>query len=141
MQSKTPIDLIKAIDQFTPDILGVFWITDEELSGNLYGLDVFNYLFDGLITQYLFDKSDAPSNKHLERMNVFYTKNFSQTLFLAHLKMNDETAGFLDEQIALIQDNKTGNQKNILILNQTKKNWSSDLQKRYPQFEFSYLVF
>jgi hypothetical protein len=141
MLSKIDTGLINAINQFTPEILGVFWITNEELSGELVGLDVFNYLFDGLITQYLFDKTNSLSDKHLERLNVFYTKNFNETLFLAHLKINNEMSGFLDEQIALIQNNKNGDRKKILIFNQTQKNWSSDLQKRYPQFEFSNLEF
>lgn len=133
MPSRIDSNLKTVIDQFAPDILGVFWITNEELSRDLLGFDEFNYLFDGLISQYLYGQVEE---KHLERSNVFFTNNFNQKLFLAHLKMHSEIAGVIDDQIGLIQETKNGERKKILIFNQTQKNWGSDLQKRYPQFEF-----
>jgi hypothetical protein len=141
MPSKIDSHLKKVIDQFTPDILGVFWITNEELSRDLLGFDEFNYLFDGLISQYLYGQTKTATETHLERSNVFFTMNFNQKLFLAHLKMHSEIAGVLDDQIALIQENKNNERKRILIFNQTQKNWALDLQKRYPQFEFQSLEF
>lgn len=139
MPSSTEINLKTVIDMFTPDILGVIWITNEELSGELSGFDQFNYLFDGLLSQYLHNQMENVPEKNPDRSNVFFTKNFNQKLFLAHLKMHGEIAGVLDDQIALIQENKNDERKKILLLNLTEKNWSSELQKRYPQFEFSNL--
>ncbi|MBC7537879.1 MAG: hypothetical protein H7281_03605 [Bacteriovorax sp.] len=136
MPSRVDTNLKTVIDQFTPDILGVFWITNAELSRNLLGFDEFNYLFDGLISQYLYGQTKENSEIHPDRSNVFFTLNFNQKLFLAHLKMHSEIAGVLDDQIALLQENKNGDRKKILLFNQTQKNWGSDLQKRYPQFEF-----
>lgn len=120
------------IDQFTPEILGVFWLTDDELNRNLSGFNEFNYLFDGLISQYLYGQSDAQTKLN---SNIFFTKNFDQKIFLAHIKNDHQLSGILDEQIALIQEN-TDRRKKILIFNQTKANWISDLSRRYPKFNF-----
>ena len=136
MPSNIESNLKTVVDQFTPNIIGVFWITNEELSRDLLGFDEFNYLFDGLISQYLYGQEKTANAPASDLSNVFFTNNFNQKLFLAHLKMNSSVAGILDDQIGLIQKNKTIERNKILIFNQTEKNWGQDLQKRYPQFEF-----
>jgi hypothetical protein len=123
--------LQKVTDAFTPEVLGAFWITDKELSGDLPGFHAFNYLFDGLLSQYLFGLED----KVLLRSNIFFTKNFNHQIFLAHIKMDSDMHSALDEQIALIQEN-SGARKKVLIFNQTKDDWKGRLEKRYPKFEF-----
>lgn len=136
MPSKIDSNLKTVIDQFTPEILGMFWITNEDLSRDLLGFDEFNYLFDGLISQYLYGQTERPTNPQMDRSNIFFTKNYNQFLFLSHLKVHDEIAGVLDEHIALIHESKNGERNKILVFNQTKKNWILDLKKRYPKYQF-----
>ena len=137
MPTKIESNLKIVIDQFTPDILGVFWITNNKLSRELLGFDEFNYIFDGLISQYLYGQSEDSSEKKLDtRSNVFFTKNFNQNIFLVHLQMTNETMNILDDQITLIEGNKKDERNKIVLFNQTQKSWGSDLEKRYPQFEF-----
>lgn len=131
-------NLQKVVDQFTPEILGVFWITDEELSRDLLGFDELNYIFDGLISQYLYGQKEVITD--LDKTNIFFSKNFDQKLFLAHIKMHSGIAGILDEHIALIQENKNSERKKILLFNTTGKDLGSDLVKRYPHFDFKTLV-
>jgi hypothetical protein len=129
------------IDQFVPDILGIFWITDKELSRDLTGFDEFNYLFDGLISQSLYGQEGNTSAVNLEKPNFFFNYNFNQKIFLAHIKMNNEIYGILDEHIAIVQENKRTDSKKILLYNITPKDVSGHLLKRYPQFEFKKLIF
>jgi len=136
MPSNLEKKLKNVLDQFTPDILGAIWISNEELSRDLLGFDEFNYLFDGLISQYLYGQEQASVDKHLERSSVFYTKNFDQNIFLIHLQMHNETSSLIADQNNLLQKNKMDERKKILLFNQTKKYWGRDLQIRYPNFEF-----
>jgi hypothetical protein len=126
---------VTILDQFTPQVLGVFWITRDELNRDLPGFDNFNYLFDGLISQYLYGQEDH-QEKHA---HIFFTENFQDRIFLAHLKAKELTksqiAGDIDEQIALIQSTKS-EKKIILVMDSTEHEWPSELKKRYPQFEF-----
>lgn len=126
------------LDQFTPEVLGIFWITRDELSRELLGFDDFNYLFDGLISQYLYGQ-EKTSEKHA---HIFFTQNFNHKLFLAHLRTKDFTksqvAGDIDEQIALLQGSDSA-RKTILIFNKTEHEWLPELKKRYSQFEFKEL--
>jgi hypothetical protein len=126
---------LSILDQFTPEILGVFWITKEELGRELAGFDDFNYLFDGLISQYLYGQEDH-QEKHA---HIFFTENYQSRIFLAHLRAKDlnksQLAGDIDEQVALIQT-KENDKKIILVCDKTEHEWHSELKKRYPQFDF-----
>lgn len=128
------IDPSILIDQVTPEIIGIFWLTSSSLDRSLTGFDQFNYLFDGLLSQFLYGENVAE-----KRANIFFTDNFSKTLFLAHLKTEgasqSEISGDIDEQIALIQSNVQGRSK-ILVLQDTTNDWAMELQKRYVQFTF-----
>lgn len=126
---------INIIDHVTPDIIGIFWLTSEGLDRKLSGFDQFNYLFDGLLSQFIYGE-----NVSEKRANLFFTKNFGHSLFLAHLKTEgaskSELAGEIDEQIALIQSGANSRTK-ILVLQDTTSDWFAELQKRYGQFSFS----
>lgn len=129
---------LSVLDQFTPDVLGIFWLTREDLSRDLSHFEDFNYLFDGLISQYLYGQETA-IDKHA---HIFFTENYNNRIFLAHLRSRNLTksqiSGDIDEQIALIQASKNEN-KIILIFDKTEDQWHSELKKRYPQFEFRVL--
>ncbi len=126
------------LDQFTPEVLGIFWVTSAELSRELAGFDDFNYLFDGLLSQYLYGQ-ETTSNQHA---HIFFTQNFNNKVFLAHLRTKDLTksqiSGDIDEQVALIEA-KNPARKTILILDKTSDEWMPELKKRYSQFEFKAL--
>lgn len=127
------------LDQFTPLVLGLFWLTKEDLNRDLQGFDQFNYLFDGLISQYLYGSLEVQTDKHA---HIFFTENFHNRIFLAHLKSKDLTksqlASDIDEQIALVpkSSGNTTERKIILVLDKTDHGWLSELKKRYSQFEF-----
>jgi hypothetical protein len=129
-------NLKTVIDKFTPDILGVFWITKEELSRDLLGFDEFNYLFDGLISQYLYGQKEDANEINIHKSNIFFTRNFNQNIFLIHCEMNADLGKALDDQMALILENNSSERKRILIFTPTLSSLSSDLQDRYPKFEF-----
>jgi hypothetical protein len=129
------------LDQFIPEVLGLFWITPDELARDIKGFDDFNYLFDGLISQYIYGQKDK-DNKNNKNAHMFFTKNFNEKIFLAHLKTKDysksQVNSEIDEQISLIKiDNDS--RKIILIYDQTQDQWFLELKKRYPQFEFKEL--
>ena len=129
---------LSILDQFTPGVLGIFWITREELNRDLQGFESFNYLFDGLISQYLYGEE----NNNEKHAHIFFTENYNDRIFLAHLRTKDLTksqiAGDIDEQIALILASKNED-KTILVFDKTDDQWHSELKKRYPQFELRVL--
>ncbi|MBC7428001.1 MAG: hypothetical protein H7336_05275 [Bacteriovorax sp.] len=130
---------ITILDQFTPEVQGIFWVTRDDLSRELIGFDDFNYLFDGLISQYLYGQENN-NDKHA---HIFFTKNYDHKIFLAHLKTKEHTksqvAGDIDEQLALIKAGES-EKKVILVFDNTDDHWFPELKKRYPQFEFKELT-
>ncbi len=129
---------LSILDQFTPEVLGMFWITRDDLGRELIGFDDFNYLFDGLISQYLYGQENN-SNQHA---HIFFSENYKEKIFLAHLKTKEfsksQVAGDIDEQIALISAAKP-ERRTILVFDKTADGWLSELKKRYSQFEFKEL--
>lgn len=138
MSNLTNSDSSSLVDLVTPETIGLFWITNSSLNRELKGFEEINYLFDGLISQFLFGQSVVE-----KRANIFFTDNFSKTLFLAHITAEgaskSEIAGDIDEQVALIQSNMQGRIK-ILILQDTTHDWAAELSKRYDQFTFIKIV-
>ncbi len=134
MPNSTRVKL-SVLDQFTPDVLGIFWITSEDLNRDLSNFEDFNYLFDGLISQYIYGQ-ETTTDKHA---HIFFTENFNSKIFLAHLRTRDLTkskiATDIDDQIALLQASKS-EKKIIYILNKTSEDWLTELIKRFPQFDF-----
>lgn len=121
-------------DLATPEIVGIFWITSHSLDRTLDGFDQLNYLFDGLLSQFLYGEEVTS-----RRANLFFTENFNKSLFLAHIKTEgasrSEISGEIDEQVALIQSNASERNK-ILVIQETDHDWLPDLTKRYSQFQF-----
>ena len=136
MPSNLESNLKTVIDLFTPDILGVLWITTEELSRDLLGFDELNYLFDGLISQYLYGQQKLGVEINIHKSNIFFTKNFNQNIFLTHFELNNNLENAINDQMTLVIENKNSERKKIIVFNQTDSKLSSDLFKRYPQFEF-----
>lgn len=121
-------------DLATPEIVGIFWITTRGLDRSLEGFDQLNYLFDGLLSQFLYGEEVTS-----RRANLFFTDNFNKSLFLAHIKTEgaskSEISGEIDEQVALIQSHASDRNK-ILVIQDTDHNWLNELDKRYSQFKF-----
>jgi hypothetical protein len=136
---KSQSPALSILDQFTPEVLGIFWITTDNLSRELLGFEDFNYLFDGLISQYIYGQE----NNNKMHAHIFFTKNYNEKIFLAHLKTKEhsksQVAEDIDKQIALLKAD--GNEKKaILIFDKTDECWFPELKKRYPQFEFKELI-
>jgi hypothetical protein len=140
MQTSTRSSIL---DQFTPHILGMFWFTKEELGRDLLGFDDLNYLFDGLISQYIYG-NEKTIDSHV---HIFFTENFRQKIFISHVKTEGLTksqiSGEIDEHIALISaahKNVEETRKKILVFDQSGLEWTLELKKRYSQFEFLELI-
>ncbi|MBC7714656.1 MAG: hypothetical protein H7177_15020 [Rhizobacter sp.] len=129
---------LSILDQFTPEVLGIFWLTRDDLNRELQGFEDFNYLFDGLISQYLYGQE----NNNEKHAHIFFTENYKSKIFLAHLKTKEhsksQVAGDIDEQLALIKPGSS-EKKIILVFDKTDDRWFLELNKRYPQFEFKEL--
>jgi hypothetical protein len=126
------------LDQFTPQILGMFWFTNDKLRRELPGFDDLNYIFDGLISQYIYGNEQI-TDSHI---HIFFTENFKQKIFISHVKTQglakSQISGEIDEHIALISAGHKNNEetrKKIIVFDQSG-DWITELKKRYPQFEF-----
>ena len=125
---------LSILDQFTPEVHGMFWMTRDNLSRELIGFDDFNYLFDGLISQYIYGQE----NNNEKHSHMFFTNNYDHRIFLAHLKTKDHSqshlASEIEEQLKLIKSSEN-DKKVILVFDKTDERWLLELTKRYPQYE------
>lgn len=133
MSAKLSPELKVVLDLFTPDVLGVLWITNEELNRDLPAFSEFNYLFDGLISQYLYGQVE---DKHLERKNTFFTKNFNKLVFLVHSKFGSNTINELFGHMDILHYNQTEERRKVLILDTANSGLIQNLKEKFPQFLF-----
>lgn len=128
----------KILDKISSNAIGVIWICQGPIDLNLDFYEDFNYLFDGLLTQFL-----TNNEKHTElALNSFHTTNFGKNFFLIHINTQNQDKAkiteLLKEQVNLIGALKSKNNV-ILTLNQTSTDWISDLKGHFQYFEFKNL--
>lgn len=105
--------------QLTPNLAGLVWITNEELSERPNGFNELDYFFDGLLTHF----SKNPLNDQSQRFNktFFSTEAFGKAFSLTHLKVTDEKIEKeLDAIFNVLHVNQKGSRK-IAILNMSNK--------------------
>ena len=107
--------------------------TKQELNRDLPAFFEFNYLFDGLISQYLYGQIE---DKHLERKNTFFTKNFDKLFFLVHTMLTENSKKELSEHIDILHYNQTEERRKILVLDTADSGLIKQLKDKYPQFLF-----
>lgn len=116
------------LHKITPDIGAIFWITDKPLTSELNLYNDFDYIYDGLISHYLFE------NKSKTECTSFCTQSFGNPLWLIHISP-EAHSGTIDEQFFLLNKDEFQDKK-ILIVSEENKKWEQELPKRYAKFQF-----
>ena len=116
--------LLKKIDN---EVGGIFWITNSQLSDSSIFFNDLDYIFDGLISEFLFQNKEKTA-----KTNTFCTKSFGSNLWLVQIDSNTSSSD-IDEQVALISS--TTNKK-IIIVGDTNSKWFNEIPKRYTQIKF-----
>jgi len=116
------------LSSITPDIGAIFWITDKPLTAGIENYNDFDYIYDGLISHYLFE------NKTEADCISFCTQSFGKPLWLIHIGPNAHS-GSIDEQFFLLNKDDFTDKK-ILIVSHENKKWEQELPKRYAKFQF-----
>ncbi len=102
-------DLQTLQDQITPEILGIFWITNEKLTDHPRPFHAIDYFLDGILTNASLEKTNSK--------NFFITRNFDQAFFVGHLQNNNpDLQKEIKEIMTLVRAFKTS-LKNILVRN------------------------
>lgn len=126
--------------QINSNTFGIMWFTDKALTNETNGFKEFNYLLNGLLSQYL-DNDDL--HKDIAS-NIFFSENFGETFFLLHINVTKTTPEklkeLLTEQINLTSALKSEN-KVILTHNLTNIDLTSEVKRNFPSFEFKKLEF
>jgi hypothetical protein len=125
-------EILNLVDQ---NIRAILWLTEDALSNKTLGFNELNYLFDGLISDFLV----AHPNKELNSIQSFFSKSFGNDICLVHISGNEISSGTIDEQIAFIKTH-LNQSSDVVVLNFTNKDWESELKKRYSQLHFKFLI-
>lgn len=124
------------LDLVSPYVFGILWVTKSELKRELPAFNELNYLFDGLISQYLY----GSDTHHPKKTHMFFTLNFAQKLCLVHIESqnmkNHELMLLLKEEIKIMTGGHElkAPKNELLLLNQTEHNLVAGLSEAFPQF-------
>jgi hypothetical protein len=123
-------------DLVTPDIMGILWITPENLMEKPAPFNSFDYLLDGLLTGHYQRKKDAPMVDEIDSMNFFVTRNFDRPFFIGHIyAMLGNVQQKLDQLMTLASPLRKSRNK-VLLINSTGEDHILYLQTHYTEFEF-----
>jgi translation initiation factor IF-1 len=131
-QKKGPKVKTTILNHLTPEILGVFWVTDEDLVKRPQNFETFDYLLDGLLTCYYQNYKD---NEISDGKNFFVTSSYNEQMFVGHLKNGKTILSEIQDLMNVVKVLKSDKVK-VLICNQTKDQIKKQVEKKYKNYEF-----
>ncbi len=107
----------------SPDISGLFWFTTTLKESSCF--NNLDYIFDGLLSL---------NNPKDEDPSLFFTENFTNKIFLYHFP-SIEAGNHFQRAFEIISKNNLETRK-FIVINETQKNWTETLSKKYSNFTF-----
>lgn len=131
-------------DRLTPDILGVFWATQESLIEKPTPFAALDYFLDGLLTSFHHQKMDPSyrvSEVHKKNYgkNFFITESFGEPFFVGHISVSSEKLNDNIHDLITMAKSIAPEKKSILVVDNSTKKILAYLRKKYPTFKFTSL--
>lgn len=133
-------------DAMPPNILGVFWITKENIMSRPSPFEALDYFLDGLLSSFYLKQNElAQINNRLKtNKNFFVSNHFGKQFFVGHLDISDQNQDITEELtnlMDLVRKLKREEKNNtIVILNNSSKHLQF-LTKKWPSFKFKFHKF
>ncbi len=111
-------------------VRGLVWISDEALEAYPRPFYALNYFLNGLLLKMEQSGPKSPSK------NLYCTKHFDKNFFLGHIKADQDS---LDKEVLSLMSwvkTQIDDTDKILVLDQSNKQVSKALQKKYPKLNF-----
>ena len=124
------------LDSFTPEFLGIVWVTSGPISRERRYFNEVNYLLDGL----LLNSFEVEPNKNENHFELFVGKNFGRDFFLAHMVYEDQFPfQKIDKFYQIIRAHIQTERRKTILLGETSKlnlkDWDK-LKRRFNNLEF-----
>lgn len=129
-----PTDIEQLQSKFNQHIRGLVWVSDEALESYPRPFYALNYFLNGLLLKMDQIQEERPSK------NLYCTNHFGKNFFLGHLK--SDQASLENELVSLMSWIKTQMEDGdkIMVLDQSNKQVTKALQKKYPKLSFENFV-
>ncbi len=127
---KSTIQILQ--DEITPNTLGIFWITESELSKETPLFREFDYFTNGQISNFL---KMAAERENVFSKNIFIQKNFGEDSFICHLKNENEDRKESLKQLKSLVDAVKTERNQLIIINKSKHDYEHEIRNLYPKAE------
>jgi len=138
-RKKSSIEILQ--DAITPDVLGVFWLTEDKLLNKPAPFSTLDYFLDGLLTSFYQKRKGLSENREeVSRKNFFISRNFGGPFFVWHLETSHkELKEELKNLMEMAKKMNTAGKRSLLVLNNKQKKDLSFLSKSWPDFNFKFI--
>ncbi|MBT3583716.1 MAG: hypothetical protein HN509_02315 [Halobacteriovoraceae bacterium] len=133
-------DILKLQDLLTQEILGIFWVTKEQIKDFPRLYESMDYFMDGLLTKGSLVKEGDSSSSYPDK-TFLLSEHFGAPFFIGHIeesvkKMDQHFAQFMD----LVEGFKS-DRKKILVIGQQGERLQSFLKKKYSKYTFQTVTY
>jgi len=118
----------------TPEVLGLFWLTNDDLIKKPKYFHSIDYLLDGLLTNYL---NIEQQNEFSRQKKFFVSSSFGHPFFVSHIHLGStDIQEELIEIMNIATPLKRIEHQKIVIIDNSTENISAFLDKKFKDFSF-----
>ncbi|MCK5073676.1 MAG: hypothetical protein KAQ98_09640 [Bacteriovoracaceae bacterium] len=120
-----------------PDVIGVFWITNEKLLSRPLPFHSLDYFLDGLLSRHYERMTQDSKISVPDTKNFFVSESFGNPFFVAYMLADtDKTDNDLEELMNLVLKLKKSKRNSIMLIDSSKQKHQERMEKRFPNFKF-----
>tara|TARA_Y100000590_G_scaffold459130_1_gene615422 strand:- start:71181 stop:71579 length:399 start_codon:yes stop_codon:yes gene_type:complete len=125
-----PSDIEQLQSRLNHHVRGLVWVSNTGLETYPRPFYALNYFLNGLLLKMEQSGQKGPSK------NLYCTKHFDKNFFLGHIKADQDS---LDKELLSLMSwvkTQIDDSDKILVLDQSNKQVTKALQKKYPKLNF-----
>jgi hypothetical protein len=117
-------------DSITPEVLGIFWLTDSCLTERPHLFNELDYFCNGLLTRYQTETNNA------QKKNFFVSKSYGAPLFLGQFQNSSNIEQEDFNQFMYLSKSLNSDKKTILLINLENTKYQDWLTQNFSEYNF-----
>ncbi len=125
-------------EKLTPQVLGLLWITGQDIAAREAPFDELNYFFDGILGRRMFS---ATAQAEVADTHLVASEHYQRPVYLGQVRRDTPRLGVALNQLLRIMQGRSGGRKKILVVLQERSHFPPSVAKSNPSVEFEFLLF
>ena len=132
-------------EKLTPQVLGLLWITGQDIAAREAPFSDLNYFFDGILGRRIFSAeaslADEVDGAMGEGVHLVASEHYQRPVYLGQVKWDDPRLSAALNQFLRIMQGRANGRKKVLVALKQRSHFPPSVAKSNPSMEFEFLFF